>query len=219
MPRIHALVGVLLSLSAPALTISAAPAQDVGTTYEDAWISLGGTVEAVRSTSFLLDYGDNDITVELDKFDWSIDRAILEGQYVSVTGRMDRNFGDNRSIEAATVYVPAFSQYIYADPADEEGDPSVVRSFLPGAFPVTGSDGDFLAVSGRVTEVGPAEIMIDTGSSALRVDTTLIPGALDAPPVEVGDHVVVTGRMDAAGLLDRREIEASTITRLTDASR
>lgn len=217
MSRRHALVGALLSVSV--LTTGAASAKEVATTYEDEWISLGGTVEAVRSTSFLLDYGENDITVELDQFDWSIDRTVLEGQYVSVTGRMDRNFGDNRSIEAATVYVPALNQYLYADPEDEEGDPSVIRSFLPGAFPVTASDGEFLAVSGQVTGVGPAEIIIDTGNSPLRVDTRLIPGALDKPPVEVGDHVVVTGRMGAARLLDRREVEANTITRLTDASR
>ncbi|MHA7886422.1 hypothetical protein [Roseicyclus sp.] len=217
MPRRHAGVGALPTVAS--LATGAATAQEVATTYEDAWISLGGTVEAVRSTSFLLDYGDNDITVELDRFDWSIDRAALEGRYVNVTGRMDRNFGDTRSIEAATVHVPALNDYIYADPADEEGDPSVVRSFLPGAFPATASDGAFLAVSGRVTEVGTAAIIIDIGTSPLRVDTRLIPGAPDAPPVEVGDHVVVTGRMDADRLPDRREIEASTITRLTDASR
>ena len=193
--------------------------QDVATTFDREWISLSGTVADVYATSFLLDYGDNDITVELDKFDWEVDKSILRGEQVTVSGRMDRNLFDTRTIEAALVYVPRLNEYIYADPEDEEGDPTVMGDIAPGLF--SGArDGDWMSFSGRVTGIEGDEILVDTGMSVLRVDTRpAIPGGLVTPSVSVGDRVLVTGVMDAAGLFDKREVEANSVTKLTDTSK
>ncbi len=203
----------------PLVILAASPlrAQDVATTSEDEWISLSGQVEAVLATGFVLDYGENDITVELDQFDWRVERSVLDGAQVTVTGRMDRNFYDNRSIEAAVVYVSSLNEYLYADPTDEEGDPARSGNFTPGFF--TGADdGEWLSFSGRVTEIKGDELSVDTGVSRLRVDTSVVPGALVAPSVSVGDRVLVTGEMDAADFFDKREVEANSVTKLTDVS-
>ena len=141
----------------------------------------------------------------------------MSGDRVTVTGRMDRDLYDTRSIEAATVYIPRLNEYLYADPADEEGDLSVTRSFAPGLF--AGADeGDWLSFSGRVTAVDGDEITVDTGISSMRVDTSPIPGDLDPPSVAIGDRVLVSGVMDAADLFDQREVEASSVTKLTERS-
>ena len=130
---------------------------------------------------------------------------------------MDRNLYDTRSIEAATVYVPRLNEYIYADPADEEGDPSVVRQFAPGIY-FGPEDGDWLTFSGRVTAVDGDEITVETASSTFLVDTSPVPGDLFPTSVEVGDSVLVTGKMDAAGFFDEREVDANSVTKLNDRS-
>ena len=206
----------VVALSATA--VGPAMSQEVATTYEDEWISLAGTVETVLATSFVLDYGEDDITVELDKFDWAVDRSDLFDRQVNVIGRMDRNLYDNRSIEAAVVYVPSLGEYLYADPEDEEGDPSVTRSFAPGMFSGT-QVGDWVAFSGRVTGVEDNQIMVESAMSTLTVDTSLTPDVLVAPSVEVGDRVLVTGEMEGTNFFEEREVEANSVARLIDLGR
>lgn len=191
---------------------------EVATTPDEEWISLSGKVQAILATSFMLDYGENDITVELDQFDWDLERSLLQGEQVTVAGRIDRNMHDSKSIEAAVVFVPRLNEYIYADPADEEGDPSVTGRVVPGLF-AGASDGDWLSFSGNVTGVDGDEIMVDTGMSVLRVDTSPVPGGLITPSVDIGDRVLITGEMDAASLFDRREVEANSVTKLTDVGK
>ncbi len=210
-------VPVLLLTMAFGATSVAAQGDEVAATFDEEWIMLSGKVEAVLATSFMLDYGEDDITVELDKFDWDVERSVMQGEWVTVTGRLDRNLFDNRSIEAATVYVPRLNEYLYANPADEEGDLSLTHHIAPVHVP-TADEGDWLSFSGRVTAVDGDEIMVDTGISSLQVDTSPIPGDLVSPSVEIGDRVLVTGEMDAADLFDDREVEANSITKLSDRS-
>lgn len=207
---------ISLSVALAATTVSA-QSTDVATTFDEEWIMLSGKVETVLATSFLLDYGQDDITIELDKFDWDVERSVLPGDRVTVTGRMDRNLYDARSIEAATVFVPRLNEYIYADPEDEEGDPSLSYRFTPGVY--SGSDdGDWMSFSGLVTAMEGDEIMVDTGISSIRVDTSPVPGGLVSPSVDIGDRVLVSGELDAADLFDKKEVEANSVTRLNDRS-
>jgi uncharacterized protein YdeI (BOF family) len=215
MPSTHRIIACLFALS---VTVSSpAWAEEVSSTHEGEWISLTGTVEAVLANSFVLDYGDGDVTVDLDRFNWAVDKSLLQDKQVTVTGRMDRNFYDDRSIEAGLVYVPSLNEYIYADPQDEDSDPSLRTNFALGLF-AGAKEGDWLSFSGRVTGIEGDEILIDNGISTLRVDTSPIPDGLVPPSVEVGDRVLVTGEMDAADLFDKREVEANAITKLTDLS-
>lgn len=207
---------IVLSMALTATTVSA-QSEDVETTFDEEWIMLSGAVDTILPTGFTLDYGEDDIIVEMDTFDWDVGTSLVQGDRVTVTGRMDRSLFDARSIEAATVYIPRLSEYLYADPTDEEGDPTATRSFAPGYF-YRPDEGDWLSFSGRVTGVEGDEIMVDTGVSTFRVDTSPVPGGLVPPPVGVGDHVLVTGEMDAADLFDKREVEADTVMKLSDLS-
>lgn len=63
------------------------------------------------------------------------------------------------------------------------------------------------------------EIMVDTGVSTFRGDTSPVPGGLVSPSVEEGDHVLVTGEMDATDLFDKREVEADSVTKLSNLSK
>ncbi len=216
MPRNRGMLASLLTLSV--FIAGPATSQEVATTYDEERISLSGTVDTVLATSFVLDCGENAITVELDQFDWDVEKSELQGEKVKATGRMDRNLCQSRSIEAAIVYVPAQNEQIYANRGDEDGNPSMTRSFAPELFlPAGAQDGDWLSFSGRVTAIEGDEIMADTADPTLRVDTSLIPGAIDVPEVSAGDRVLVNGVMDSAGLFGRREVEATSVTRLPDA--
>lgn len=119
---------VVLSLALSATTVSA-QSEDVETTFDEEWFMLCGEVDSILPTSFLLDHGEDDITVEMDTFDWDLGTSLMQGDRLTVTGRMDRNLYTVRSIEAATVHMPRLNEYLYADPADEEGDPFFTRSF------------------------------------------------------------------------------------------
>lgn len=207
---------IVLSMALTATTVSA-QSEDVETTFDDEWIMISGEVDTILPAGFTLDYGEDDIIVEMDTFDWDVGTSLVQDDRVTVTGRMDRSFYDARSIEASTVYIPRLSEYLYADPTDEEGDPTVTRSFAPGFF-YRPDEGDWLSFSGRVTGAEGDEIMVDTGVSTFRVDTTPVPGNLVAPSVAEGDHVLVTGELDAADLFDKREVEADSVTKLSDLS-
>ena len=214
-PKRNAVAVALASFVAAA---TPAFAQDETPIDDGDWIALGGQVDAILATSFMLDYGDNDITVELDQFNWDIAKSLLQGEQVIVIGRMDSTLYDERSVEAATVYVPRLQEFIYADPEDEEGDPSLTRGFAPGIFSVP-EDGDWVSIAGSVTEQVGDVITVQTGVSLLNVDTS--PDAVSILPrsVEVGDRVLVSGEMDAADLFELREVQASSITKLSDASK
>lgn len=209
---------VAVALASFVAASNPALSQDATNIYNGDWIALGGKVDAILATSFMLDYGDNDITVELDQFNWEVDKSLLQGEQVTVIGRMDSGLGDSRSVEAATVYVPRLQEFIYADPEDEEGDPSLTRGFMPGIFSIP-EEGDWVSFAGSVTEEVGDMITVQTGVSLLNVDTS--PDAVSILPrsVEVGDRVLVSGEMDAADLFELREVQASSITKLSDASK
>lgn len=207
----NALFVLALSLGTAAAN---AASDEVATTLDQEWITLNGEVETVLATSFVLDYGVDDITVEMDKFNWAVDRSMLPGEKVTVTGRMDRHFNDSRTIEAATVYVPRLNEYLYADPEDEEGDRSMLGNLTP-QLPPPAEEGDWLSFTGRVTAVDGDEITVTNQANEYRVDTSPVPGDLVETTVEVGDRVMVSGEMDAADLFEERAVEADSVIKLS----
>lgn len=208
------LTAIAIATLVPNAGVVQAQDAEVATTFDEEWITLNGEVQSVLPRGFVLDYGDDDITVEMDRFDWTGDKTILVGDEVRVMGRMDRGFRERRSIEAATVFVPRLSEFLYADPEDEEGDPSFVRGFAPGLF-AGPEEGDWLSFTGRVVGVDGDEITVASPANEYRVDTSAMPGDIDPTGLEVGDRVLVTGEMDAADLFDEREIEADSVILLS----
>jgi len=200
---------VVLIGAAIALTSSAIAAQDPSTAQNNSWISLKGTVTSAGPSSFKLDYGSGLIRVEMDDWNWyAASHPILEGDRVTVYGRVDDDLYETASIEASSVYVRNLNTYFYADDVDEE---DVV--FHPDSASL---DND-LQLRGTVADIDGREFTLDTGTKEVKVDTLKMPyNPLDDEgyqKLKEGDFVQVTGNLDV-DFFERTEIAADTVTTL-----
>lgn len=196
--------GIALLLGLPA-----AADQNPYTQPDDTWISLSGTVESVTADAFTLDYGDGIVTVEMDDGDRDADAyALMEGDKVTVTGKVDDDFYETTTIEASSVYVENIDTYFYASAADEEDN------FVTLTTPIVPSE---TVVQGTVTDVAINEFTIDTGLRKLTVEVDEMPyDPLDDEgyqKIEVGDRVSVRGHM-SSDLFEGRELKATSVTTL-----
>ncbi|MFW5740211.1 MAG: NirD/YgiW/YdeI family stress tolerance protein [Myxococcota bacterium] len=177
---------------------------------DGAWVRLEGTVVSAGDDSFLLDYGEDVITVEMDDSDWYEEgRGLIAEDEVIVHGRIDEDFYEARTIEASSVYVEDLGTHFYASAADEEELGTVtVFGVVPGQ----------MTVSGTVKKVEGRDLVLDTEPGELRVDTaSLAYNPLDDEgyqQIDVGDRVRVSGRIDS-GLFDGRELSADWIVSLS----
>lgn len=182
---------------------------------DNSWISVSGTVASVGTESFILDYGENTILVEMDDWDW-FDEAkyLLEGDNVIVYGIVDDDAYETKTIEADSVYVKGLNTYFYANPADEESLPLYTRFVL-----FTDSD---LTLSGKITEIKGRDFVLDTGNRKVTVDTmAMLYNPLDKlgyQKLKTGDMVQVSGHLDY-DLFDKRELVADTIVTLAKDKR
>ena len=162
------------------------------------WINLEGRVAATAPKSFLLDYGDGTVTVQMDDWDWFQEgRHLMPGDRVAVTGRVDRDLLERATLEARAVYVENLGTYFYASGRDEE-DPAESTIFMVAPAGAVDATGFVTAIEGR-------EFTMGTGSGSMRVDTSGMPdNPLDGegdPKVRITDRVYVWGRLD----VDARE--------------
>lgn len=204
-------------LSATALTAHAATdAEKIAGAFDGEWLSVTGKVVSLAGEEFTLDYGASNIVVEMDDYDWYNENVMLPGDRVTVTGRMDNDFYENRKIEASSVYVDSLNEFFYASAADEEDGG---YAYLIDRAP---EDGEWVVMTGEVAEIDGTEMTLDTGILRYRVDAdTLNYNPFDRDMlsgVEVGDRVVVSGDMDDADLFDGREIDATSIITLSRAN-
>ena len=92
---------------------------------DESWISLSGQAVNTRVGVFTLDYGEGTVRVEMDDWDWyDANTDMLEGDKVTVYGRVDDDLFELTKIEASSVYVEDLGTYFYGDAsaADEESD-------------------------------------------------------------------------------------------------
>lgn len=196
--------------AAAALTFAAAPvaAQAPAAKSDGEWISLSGTVESVAGENFVLDYGKNNIMVEMDDYDWYNENALLVGDEVTVTGRIDNDFVMSRRIEASSVYVDSIHTRFYASAADEE---DYVPVMADGAF--VGDTG--ITLTGTVESIAGDEMIVDAAFFDYKVDTgTLHYNPFDAAGLQhvaVGDRVSVSGQFDDSDFFDSPEIDATAL--------
>lgn len=176
------------------------------------WLTVSGTVEEVRPNAFTLDYGEGSITVEMDDGDRDADAyKLLRGDRVTVSGMIDDGLWENKTIEAASVFVEKLSTTFYASAADEED------RMVPMEVRVVVSETE---LRGEVTSiVDENEFMLDTGMREILVETDAMPyNPLDEEgyqKIEVGDYVSVMGRMDN-DLFEGREFVAESVVTLLD---
>lgn len=173
------------------------------------WLSISGTVEASFDDNFLLNYGSGFISVEMDDYDWYNENVLLSGDKVSVTGRMDDDVFEVRTIEASSVYVERLNEFFYASAIDEEDGPY--------AFPAFDSvwEGERISVTGIVASRDGDSLDLDTGFGHIDVDTARIERDLN---IEAGDRVSVYGAVEEANIFEVRELRATSVIRLSHGS-
>lgn len=182
---------------------------------DETWISMSGTAVDVQPASFTLDYGEGTVLVEMDDWDWYGDTAgILDGDKVTVYGKIDDDFYETTSIEASSVYVESVGTYFYASAADEEYADDY-DYWVSSAPIVVGQT----VVRGTVTSVTGREFTIDAGLQTITVDTIGMPyNPMDDKgyqQIDVGDYVSVSGDMDY-DFWDERELMADSVITLLD---
>lgn len=186
------------------------------TAPDDAWINVSGTITEVMPDYFVLDYGKGTITVEMDDGDRDADAyKLAPGDKVNISGKIDDDLFEKRTIEAASVYVENLNTTFYASTIDETDLPRT--RFVSVITPVNVSE---TIVQGTITRIDdPEEFVLYTGSGHLRVETDAMPyDPLDNKGyqrLEVGDRVSVSGRMDL-DFLEGREFVAESIVTLSD---
>jgi len=205
----------ILTLSASAAVIPSLvlAAESPYTKPDDTWINLSGTAVETGPGSFVLDYGQGTITVEMDDWSWyeKDGYGLMEGDKVTVYGKMDDGIAEANTIEADSVYVESLGTYFYADSADEESlNYSVVTPIVAG----------YTELTGTVTSTSEFEFTIDTDSRQLTIDTlSLGYDPLDEKgyqQVDEGDLVTVTGDMEA-DLFESMELMADSVVILDDS--
>jgi uncharacterized protein YdeI (BOF family) len=188
---------------------------------DDSWISISGTVASPEPDSFSLDYGEGVITVEMDDWDTYGDAyPLMEGDRVTVYGKVDDDLFELSSIEASSVYVEGLGTYFYASSADEE-DPVYAEYFWTAPTPLVLNRATLRGTVERVDRED-REFTVDTGLQQVTVETD----ALEYNPlddfgfqkIERGDKVSVSGEF-AVGFLQGRVFEADSVITLSDANR
>ena len=194
---------------------SAAVAQgsEVATANNGEWISLTGSVASISADRFTLDYGANELTIEMDDFDSYDENLLIAGDQVTVSGMIDTDFVDNKTLEASSVYVDNLNEFFYASSADEED----------GYYSYAANDywdgGDWISLTGEVTSVDGEILKLDTGVGEYVIDAVQMAyNPLDsegAEQIEVGERVVVSGEFDTFDLYGDEDIEAEAVTTLS----
>lgn len=180
------------------------------------WIGLNGVVASASDDSFLLDYGDGLITVEMDDWDWYDEgKAIMKGDKVSVYGKIDKDLYENKTIEASSVYVQGLNTYFFANPADEELDAAV--GMYNFTLPI--EETSHVNISGMVKEIDGYKFILDTGPSDIEVDTkNMAYNPLDDEgyqKLQKGDIVSVGGYLDP-DFFDKRQVQATMVVTLDE---
>lgn len=188
---------------------------------DNSLVTISGTVVDPGVELFELDYGQGTVTVEMDDWDsYGEARALMDGDVVTVYGRIDDNFFDSTSIEAGAVYVDGLNTYFYASSDDEED----LSYYTPNAWIAPASIvPNAMTLRGEVTSVAKEDrsFTVSIGNETVEVETDM----LGYNPVDdkgfqqinSGDWVSVSGTLDYA-FMDGQVMRAKSITTLYDES-
>jgi uncharacterized protein YdeI (BOF family) len=191
-----------------AMAATQSDATEISSATDNEWISITGQVKSTTVTGFSMKYGDGRILVEMDGYDDFDNSLVKPGDRVTVSGQMDNDFHEAKTIEASSVYVEELDTYFYANPADEEGGYS---SYTSEFYP---EDEDWVSITGTVLTRTGTELTLDTGLKQMSVDMS---DTGFNPDIDAEDRVSVTGTMDDTDLFDEREIEATSVILLSES--
>ena len=205
---------LMTASAASGLSICAAAAAHADTPAgksDQEWVTITGDISNVSPDGFSIDYGEGSIAVEMDGFVDASTAQFRDGDWVTVSGRIDDAIWERRSIEASSVYSSRLQERFWASATDEEGD---ITEFTLIDVP---DEGDWLGVTGEVVSVDQAEqeMIVDVGTRTTQIDITGLGGPVLA---DRGDRVSVYGTLDTADFWDAREIDATSVVILQQGS-
>ena len=167
-------------------------------------ITLSGKATKIRKETFTLDYGYGAIVVEVDDSDWYSEMPYLEeGDPVTVSGKIDSDFGQSRSIEAGILETP--DGITLASSLDEEDF----------QYPITNidfenaSEDSLLEVKGFVNNIRGKEFTLSFEGQHVNIDLD----EMENPPLsKEGELLIRKGEfISVIGYLDRDLFEADEI--------
>lgn len=177
-------------------------------------IRLDGVVVSstpASPSSFVLDYGADNITVEVDDWGGAAEGiAVLAGDSISVTGRVDEGLFNTETIEAGAVYVRNLNTVFYANPADEE---EFGLAAVPMRPVTDGAD-----YTGWVTGKSTDSFTLGAGPTMITVNTDNLGTYYSRSGVETGDRVYVWGDLTIGSNSDSK-LSAEGLLKLVDGSK
>ena len=203
------ITSILTSTALTLLSTGSLLATSPYTLPNNSWVELEGRVTAVDSRSFFVDYGEGEIRVELDDYDWFEEAYnVLENDRVKVRGKIDADPNEERSIEAETVLLKDHGVTLKAN-ADDEEDLTV--NFVP-PLPTKSSDKE---LKGTVESFQNGLMIVKTAKDTYRVDLKdsslrSTAGKAISYNLHTGDFVSVVGK-DHNKLFGADEFDASTV--------
>jgi uncharacterized protein YdeI (BOF family) len=164
---------------------------------DDSWVTLNGRVRSATATGFTLDYGSGQIPVSMDTWSWyRSDHDQIEGNRVTVYGRIDDAAMQRRTIDASSVYVQNLNTFFYASAEDEQDMAVYSYNIIPIGYSdtrVTGIVQNFDATARTITvDQGAAQVLVDLSQLAYN--------PLDKDgyqQIQEGDRVLVAGDMQS----------------------
>jgi hypothetical protein len=204
------IMSAVAALTVAGANSSSAQTSTLMTKDDGEWITVTGNISNVTPQGFRIDYGTGVLPVEMDGFLPTSTEGLRNGDWVTVSGRIDDALWERRSIEASSVYSSRMQERLWANAMDEEGDMLITPIDLP-------DQGDWVGVTGRVISIDimEDEMVVDVGPQTLQVDASGLGQPMTATR---GDLVSVYGRLDDADLWDGREIDASSVVILRQSS-
>ncbi|MBN2418387.1 MAG: NirD/YgiW/YdeI family stress tolerance protein [Deltaproteobacteria bacterium] len=193
-------------------------AEDPRLKKDESWITISGIAAQVGSDTFLLDYGTGLITVEMDGLKWyKKDFKVIEGDRVTVRGKIDDDLFETTTIEADSVYDPKLGQFFYASPRDEE----VVKNLGHWRYYVDPEvKSDEIVVQGTVTGIDGREFTIDAGKREVKINTLTMPyNPMDDKGFQVinkNDLVRVRGNLMDYDFMKSRILYADSIVKIVN---
>lgn len=147
-------------------------------------LTIAGKVVAAAPEWFRLRTGDEEITVEMDDWDWYQEgKAIKVGDQVTVTGRVDKGLWEQSRIEASSVFVRNLGVSFLANGADEEERTAALVQVGQATT----------SALGHVSNVEGQELTVGSIDGPIRVDVSQL---ASKPKVQAGDAVYTWGNLD-----------------------
>lgn len=176
-------------------------------------IDVSGTIVSTSADSFYLDYGEGLILVEMEGWQWYEQRrSQIDGDDVTVYGRMDEELLSREVIRASSIFVEDLNTFYYSSRGDKEFNPRAITYSLPVV-----SRGHQMNITGTVENIEGRQFTLETGIGSVRVDTSkMIYNPLDDIGYQIiqpGDRVAVASRLQR-GFFSAREVDAEAIISL-----